>query len=195
MCKVTTRVLRSSARRRGTPSVGILALTALLSAGLAETRTFESADAAYKLARTLERSGLDAIAAAVPNEPGMFVAALYLPGRTLLVVGARHPSTERIAERIALKRYREVYVDLLGTPNPQGKFYIQDANADGILSALPGSGDVDVVQEDNVRRTSFNGDIESQGLTPSEYDARLAAADTRYAHLLAVLARAVQDTH
>ena len=56
-------------------------------------------------------------------------------------------------------------MDLLGTRTPQGKFYIQDANADGILSALPGSGDVDTLREDNVRETLFNGDPESQGLT------------------------------
>ena len=92
-----------------------------------------------------------------------------------------------------MRRYRQVYVDLLGTQTPQGKFYIQDANADGILSALPGSGDVDILRENNVRQTLFNGDSESQGLTLEEYDARLAAADARYAQLLAVLASAVQD--
>ena len=187
--------LRRTAQSWGLPSVGILAVSvAALSTGSAQARPFESSDAAYKLVRSLERSGLNAIAAAVPDEPGMFVAALYLPGRTLLVVGARHPSTERIAGEIASHRYRQVYVTLLGTPTPQGKFYIQDANADGILSALPDSGAVDVLQENGVRQTSFNGDTESQGLTSSDYDARLTAADARYAHLLTVLASAVRDT-
>jgi hypothetical protein len=189
MCNGITRAARSGGRRW--MRYGILALTAVLTGGLADARQFESSDAAYSLARALERSGLDAIAAAVPDEPGTFVAALYLPGRTLLLVSARHPSIERIASQVATRRYRRVYVDLLGTPTPQGKFYIQDANADGILSALPGSGDVDFLREDNVRQTSFNGDSESQGLTLKEYDARLAAADARYAQLLAVLASAV----
>jgi hypothetical protein len=174
-------------------SITILALAGVLSAGPAFPRPFESADAAYTFARALERSGLDAVAAVVPNEPGTFVAALYLRGRALLVVSARHPSTERIADRLATHRYREVYVDLLGTRTADGKFYIQDANADGILSALPGSGEVDILQEDGVRHTSFNGDAESQGLAPSEYDRRLAAADARYAHLLTVLTTAVRD--
>ena len=173
-------------------SITILALTAVLSAGPASARPFESADAAYALARALERSGLDAIAAVVPNEPDTFVAALYLRG-ALLVVSARHPSTGPIADRIATRRYRQVYVDLLATPTLEGKFYIQDANADGILSALPGSGDVDILQEDGVRQTSFNGDAESQGIEPAAYDRRLAAADARYAHLLTVLATAVRD--
>ena len=93
-----------------------------------------------------------------------------------------------------MHRHRDVYVNLLGTPTPQGKFYVRDANADGILSALPGSDDVDILQENGVRLTAFNGDTESQGLSSSDYDARLAAADARYAHLLTVLATAVRDT-
>ena len=190
MCNATTPAARSSGR--SWMRYGILALTAVLSAAAVDARQFESHDAAYSLARALERSGLDAIAAAVPDEPSTFVAALYLPGRTLLVVSARHPSIERIASQVAMRRYRQVYVDLLGTQTPQGKFYIQDANADGILSALPGSGAVDILREDNVRQTLFNGDSESQGLSLEEYDARLAAADARYAQLLAVLTSAVQ---
>ena len=171
----------------------ILLLTVVLSVGATGARPFESVDAAYNLTRALERSGLDAIAAAVPNESGVFVAALYLPGRTLLVVSARHPSTERTASRIATRRYREVFVDLRGTPTPQGKFYVQDANADGILTALPDSGYVDMVREDGVGQTLFNGQTASQGLTSNQYDTRLASADARYAHLLTVLASAVHD--
>ena len=171
----------------------ILLLRVVLSAGASVAGSFESVDAAYTLTRALERSGLDAIAAAVPNEPGMFVAALYLPGRTLLVVSARHPSAERTASLIATHRYRDVFVDLRGTPTPQGKFYVRDANADGILSALPDSGEVDMVREDGVGQTLFNGQTASQGLTSSQYDTRLASADARYAHLLTVLASAVHD--
>jgi hypothetical protein len=190
MCNATTAAARS--RGRSWMRYGILALTAVLSAAAVDARQFGSHDAAYSLARALERSGLDAIAAAVPDEPGTYVAALYLPGRALLVVSARHPSIERITSQVAMRRYRQVYMDLLSTQTPQGKFYIQDANADGILSALPGSGAVDILREDNARQTLFNGDTESQGLTVEEYDARLAAADARYAQLLAVVASAVQ---
>jgi len=193
MCNTTKRAPRPTATRWGLP-VGIFALAAVLSASTVQARPFESADAAYNLTRALDRAGLNAIAAAVPNEPGTFVAALYQPGRNLLVVSASHPSGERISNGIAMHRHREVYLNLLGTPTPQGKFYVRDANADGILSALPGSDDVDVLQENGVRQTAFNGDTKSQGLSSSDYDARLAAADARYARLLTVLASAVRDT-
>ena len=174
-------------------SMSFLVSAAVLSAGVTDAGQFKSADSVYSLTSALERSGLDAIAAPVPDEQEIFVAALYSPGRTLLVVSGRHPSPERVADRIAQGRYREAYLELLGTPIPQGKFYIQDANADGILSALPRSGCVDILREANVRVTLFNGDADSQGLTLDEYDARLARTDARYARLLGVLAAAVED--
>lgn len=190
-CNGTTQIARADAKGQVMSSIVILVFTAVLGVAAAQARPFESADAAYALARALDQSGLTAIATAVPHEPGMFVAALYFPGSQLLVVSARHPSPDRIASRIAMRRYREAYVSLLGTPTPQGKFYVRDANADGILSALPDSGDVDLVREGGVRQTAFDGQTDSQGLTSTQYDIRLAAADARYADLLTVLASAV----
>jgi hypothetical protein len=77
---------------------------------------------------------------------------------------------------------------------PAQAFLSADAARDlvsALLSALPGSGDVDVLYENGVRQTLFNGDAKGQHLTSAEYDARLAAADARYARLLTLLASAV----
>jgi hypothetical protein len=93
------------------------------------------------------------------------VAALYIRGGQLLVISARHPSVEGLAYRIAKREYRDVYMDLHGTPAPEGKFFVQDARADGILSAVKDSGAVDIVHEDGVRQTMFNGDTAAQRLT------------------------------
>ena len=180
--------------------ISSLLLPSLLTAVLVATigvdlpaRSFLSADAARDLVWALDRSGLNAIATADPEELGRFVAALYIPGGQLLVVSAHHPSVDGITHRLAMRQYREVYLDLQGTPTPQNKFFVQDARADGILSAVPGSGDVDVLYEDGVRQTLFNGDIEAQHLTSAEYEARLAAADARYARLLQLLTSAVHQ--
>lgn len=180
---------------RNRPRSVMFLLTVSLLGGAAAQKApaFASADAARNLVRALDQSRLDAIAAADPAEPGTFVAALYIPGGQLLVVSARHPSVEGVAHRIATRQYREVYLDLQGTPTPETKFFVQDARADGILSALPGSGDVDVLYEDGVRQTLFNGDTQAQHLAPAEYDARLASADARYARLLTLLTSAVQE--
>lgn len=166
----------------------------LLVAGMTapQTRAFASADAARTLTWAMQQQSLDAVAAADPVDPGTFVAALFIPGGQLLVVSARHPSTAGVAHRIAMHQYRDAYLDLQATPTPEGKFFVLDAGADGILSALPGNGNVDVVYEDGARQIRFNGDLQAQHLTASEYDAKLAAADVRYARLLALLTSAVQ---
>lgn len=174
------------------PSLLTTVLVATIGVDL-PARSFLSADAAGNLVWALDQSGLNAIAVADPEEPGRFVAALYIPGGQLLVVSAHHPSVDGITHRLAMRQYREVYLDLQGTPTPQNKFFVQDARADGILSAVPGSGDVDVLYEDGVRQTLFNGDIEAQHLTSAEYNAKLAAADARYARLLKLLTSAAHQ--
>ena len=85
-------------------------------------------------------------------------------------------------------------MDLQGTPTPNGKFFVQDAGANGILTALPGSVEVDVLYEDGQRQTLFNGDLIGQHVTAAEYEARLASADVRYARLLTLLNSALSET-
>jgi len=60
------------------------------------------------------------------------------------------------------------------------------------LNSVSGSGSVDVLHEDGERQTLFNDD-KAQHLTSEEYDARLAAGDSRYARLLTVLTSAVNQ--
>jgi hypothetical protein len=63
-----------------------------------------------------------------------------------------------------LRVWRGVFA-LAGEPKRDGKFLVQDATADGVLSAFLGSGAVDVLYEDRAGQTLFNGDIEGQHLT------------------------------
>jgi hypothetical protein len=177
-------------------SLVVIVMSVALSLGVAtvNARSFASADAAYELTSLLDRTGMNAIAAIDPSEPGAFVAALYLPGSQLRVVRALHPSIPGVKHRIDMAQYREVYLDLQGTPTPAGKFFVQDAAADGILSVLPGSGSVDILYEDGVRQTLFNLDVRAQQLTSAEYDARLTKADAEYARLLKLLTSALQQT-
>lgn len=180
--------------RTVSPSIVLLMLVLLTRGAGLHAERFASADAARELVLAFEQLRLDAFAAADPAEPGTFIAALYIPGGQLLVVSAHHPSVEGVAHRITMHQYRDVYLDLQGTPTPQGKFFVQDARADGILSALPGRGDVDVVYEDGARQTLFNGDFKAQRLTAAAYDAKLAAADAHYARLLKLLTSAVRQS-
>jgi hypothetical protein len=52
---------------------------------------------------------------------------------------------------------------------------------------------VDVLCEDGVRQTLFNGDVASQKLTQAEYEDRLESADASYARLLRVLTNVVRQ--
>ena len=152
-----------------------------------------SPEAAPGLVQALDVAGLESIAAADPAEPGTFVAALHLQGGLMLVVSARHPSVDGLTQRIAARQYRDVYLDLQGTPTPQHKFFMQDSGADGISNARSEGGGVDVLYEDGVTQTLFNGQPKAQKLTSAQYDARLAAADTRYARLLTLLTDAARQ--
>jgi hypothetical protein len=110
----------------------------------------------------------------------------------MLVVSARHPSVDGLTHRIAGGQYRDVYLDLQGTPTPERMFFVQDSGADGLSNARVESSGVDVLYEDGARQTLFNGEPKPQQLTQTQYTARLAEADARYAHLLMLLTTAAR---
>lgn len=151
-----------------------------------------SAAAARELVAALNAFEPEAIAASDSTQPDTFVAALHIPGSQLLVVRQRHPAAEALRQRIALSQFRDVYLDLQASPQVAGQFFVQDAGADGILDAGPGSGAVDVLYEDGVRQTLFNGDPEGQYLTRATYLQKLATADAEYARLLTLLVSAAK---
>jgi hypothetical protein len=175
-------------------SIFLLVILVILGfSGEGAAQHFLSPEAAPGLVRALDVAGLESIAAADPAEPGTFVAALHVPGGLMLVVSARHPSVEGLTHRIAARQYRDVYLDLQGTPTPQHKFFVQDSGADGISNARSEGGGVDVLYEDGVTQTLFNGEPKAQKLSPAQYAARLAAADARYARLLTLLTAAARE--
>ena len=166
----------------------------LLTVGTAtpELRQFASTDAARDFVYVLERTGVNTIAAVDPADPGAFVAALYVGGRDLMVIRARHPAVRALGDHVAARQDVRVFDALRATPTPEGKLYVRDVNANGILSAAPAATDVDVASQDGRPQIHFNGDFESQGLSAAEYDARLAAADAEYARLVKILTAAVR---
>ena len=86
-------------------------------------QAFLSADAAGDFVYALDGSGFHAIATADPEEPGRFVAALYIPGSQLLVVSALHPSVDAVAYRISRREYREVYFRPPGIADTRGQVF------------------------------------------------------------------------
>jgi hypothetical protein len=155
-------------------------------------RHFASPVVARELAYLLRSAVLQAFAAPDPRRPGAFVAALYVPEQ-LMVVEAYHPAKAAFEGRIAAGQFREAYLDLQSTPTPEGRFYVLDANANGLLTAPPGRRSVDMLDDGVQPSLLLNGDLQGQGVSAAEYQARVMAADAKYAELLRVLIDALKD--
>jgi hypothetical protein len=154
----------------------------------AQVTQSRSAAPAAALVKMLTEKGLDAIAAPDPTEPGRFIAALLFPGTQLLVVSAKYPAPSAIQKLLAEKDYRSVYLDLQGAASMQGRFFVQDMQADGLMPSADHGGSFDIVYENGVTSTTFDGDWQAHKMTEQEYDSKYNAADQRYADMLTALA-------
>lgn len=145
----------------------------------------QSAPPAAALKARMEQLKLDAVAARDPDEPGRYVAALYIPGVQLLVVSAPYPLASAIDKKIAAREFMDVYVDLQATRDRTGHFFVEDFEADGLRSASDAA--CDTTTSNGTTPVVFNGKWEAQQLTQENYEARLKRDDERYARMLKVL--------
>jgi hypothetical protein len=96
-----------------------------------------------------------------------------------------------LTARIKNEEYFQTYLALIATPTPDGKLFVMDAGANGVLSGVPGADNIDLMREGASRRIVFDGDFTGQQLTAAEYDAQLAHTDAEYARLLKLLLSSV----
>jgi hypothetical protein len=171
--------------------LGVCAPGALLGQ---EASQSQSALAAGTLVRLLGAQGLQAVAAKDPDDPGRFIAALYIPGAELLVVSATYPVPSLLEQRLHKKEYRDVYLDLQATPTTKGRLFIEDMQSDGLKPTCPSGVRFDVAIENGTVETRFNGDFAAQKLTEGEYRSRFEAVEARYAKMLSALIAAVRPT-
>ncbi len=152
-----------------------------------------SADRARTLVPLLEQAGLTSFCAKVAPDGDEYVSVMHIKGAQLLVVRGRHPVPSALDARIAAKDYTGAYGDHNGSTMREGKLFVMDLEADG-LAAKPGRNQpFDIVYEDGVTETRFDGDRRSQKMSQSEYDAKFAALDARYAAMLDVLIAALKN--
>jgi hypothetical protein len=164
----------------------LVALVMSSAGGLVDATRVASPGLARSVVRLLQSAPLTAFAAADPDSQGRFVAVLYVPEQ-LLVVEAAHPDVAAIMARITANQYRDVYLDLQGSPTPQGRFFIIDADADGLLASPDTDGRVDVVYDGDAPPLLLNGDLGDHGRDPAAYASAVAGADAKYSHALRVL--------
>jgi hypothetical protein len=146
----------------------------------------KSAAVAKELVQTLDAAKLDGIAAADPSTPGAFIAALYIPGTQLLVVGAQYAAPPLLVDRITAKDYRAVYVDLQSASVRGTKVFVLDQGADG-LNARAGNDQPADSWEEKDKTVAFDGDWKKARIAEADYMKSFADADERYARMLGAL--------
>ena len=159
----------------------IAAVTVLLAGGTAAAQESVSAPLAQQLSAALAGARLDSIAAKDTEGDDRFVAALFFPGR-LLVVSARYGEPVFPLEKIASRNYRDVYIDLNTASIPETKILITDGGADGLHANDPADS-----ADTSGRLVRFSGDWSGQQLSQTEYTRLFDEADAGYARMLRAL--------
>jgi hypothetical protein len=145
-------------------------------------RTIVSARLARDVVHVLQNAALDAFAVADSGQPGRFVAALYVPEQ-LLVIETTLPSRRAIEALIAAGQYRDVYLTLHSSAPTNQRFFVLDADADGLLAARAGDR-VDAVYDGISEPLLVTGHPSDPDRSEADYEARLTSADTKYARAL-----------
>jgi hypothetical protein len=153
--------------------------------------SYASAAVARELVHQLQNRSVTVFAAVDPKDPSRFVAVRNVYGQALFLISARPRSSAVVAAHINSRAYGEVYVELLRAKVPR-RFFVQDANADGLLHALSGSGSVDIVRAGG-STIRFNSNPGSQGLTDAQYRSAFQSLDLRYAEALGILMVALEQ--
>jgi hypothetical protein len=173
----------------GRPSIVSVALVlciAGVSVGAAPAEESKSAAAAKELVQALAAAKLEAIATTDAANPGVFVAALYMPG-TLLVVSAKYSAPPLLVDRINAKDYQAVYVDLQSASVRGSKVFIMDQGADGLAAKPSGDSSAADSFDEGDKSVSFDGDWKKAKISEADYTKAFAAADDRYAKMLSML--------
>jgi len=171
-------------------AVGVLLATAAFVTPLfvilcAAPQESKSAPLVKELARLLDASKLDSIAAADP-ETGNYVAALYFPGAQLLVVSGKFGDTFLGPHRMSKREYREMYMDLQGASVVGSRLFAQDAGANGFVVKPIGGTAADTYEREN-KTIVFDGAWKKAKISEQDYAKSFADADDQYARVLTLL--------
>ena len=162
----------------------LLIVAVLATASGTAAQDSKSAPLARELAKLLETSKLETIGASDP-ETGGFVAAIYVPGTQLLVVGGKFQTPDIGNYRLSKKEFRELYMDLNGGAEPGSRMFASDILADGLVFKPSNNGPADQ-WEFGTSKHEFAGAKKAK-LKDDEYQKAFSDADTAYARVLSLL--------
>ena len=170
-------------RWRGVQFLAASVLLALTPA-LASAQESKSAQAVGELTRLLDSMKLDSIATRVGGD--QYAGALYFPGSQLLVVQARYSVPQRMDAQIALKNYRDVYIDLNSASIPASKVLIADLGANGLMAKRQDNQAFDTVDKGG-KTFTFDGDWNKAKLSEQDYMKAFQESDAEYTKILQAL--------
>jgi len=173
---------------------GVFVITAL---GLLPVMTSaqpqsKSSALAVDLGKLMDDSGLAAIAARDSEVENRYVAALYFPGRQLLVIEADYEAPQLLDVKIVAGNYRDVYVDLNSASPPETRLFVDDYGANGLLR-LPSDGIADRFTRAN-QVLLLNGDWGGQQMSETSYNEAYSIADSDFAEMLSLLIAQVKES-
>jgi hypothetical protein len=169
----------------------VAAAIAMMTAMASAAEESRSAAPAAALKTSLDRLKLEAIAARDPEDPGRYIAALYVPGSQLLVVSAPYPAPAALDKKIGDGRYMDAYLDMQSVADHKGHFFVVDMNADGLTRVCGPEQAFDSTTVESATPIAFDGNWKAQKLSQDDYDAAFRTNDDRYARMLGVLSAAL----
>jgi hypothetical protein len=164
--------------------IGIL----LLVPSIAFAQQSKSAALATELARLLDASKLDSIAAKAADQ---YVGALYLPGTQLLVVQAKYSVPEHMNQLLTQKAYRDAYIDLNSASDLKTKIFISDLGANGLRFKRENNQPSDTVDLPG-KSIAFDGEWDKAKISEAEYTKTYQATDEQYSQMLQALITALK---
>jgi hypothetical protein len=175
---------------RGVCCVGVASLL-LLTPPRALAQDSQSAARVDELVKMLDTLKLDSIAARSGDD--QFVGALYFAGSQLLVVSARYSVPQRMAQQLAQKAYRDIYIDLNSASVPETKVFISDLGADGLRARREENQPFDTVDIGG-KSYSFDGDWDRAKISEAEYLKTFQTTEQEYLRMIEVLIAELKKT-
>ena len=148
----------------------------------------QSAAPAASIKALFEQLKMDSIAARDPDEPGRYIAALYIQDSQLLVITAPYSVPAALDRLIASGSYRDAYLNLQAVKEHRGHFFVVDSLADGLKKVPEVDQPFDSTTIDGAVMVMFDGRWDAQKLNEAAYNSMFAKDDARYARMLIILA-------
>lgn len=171
----------------------LVAAALVLGAAPAFAQESKSAVLAAEVAKLLDATKADSIAARHPSAPDQYVGALYFPGSQLLVVTARYQVPELLNTKLASKSYMDIYKDLNSAFVPNTKVFVSDLGCNGLKAKRDDNEPYDTI-EIGGKNWNFDGDWKRVKLSEDEYMKSFQQAEQEYIKMLQALLSELKKT-